>query len=112
MEMPVALELRTTGTAIQAALDAAPRRPPVLYHVAIGYVVRDALIADRGHQPVAPRTSATTSTKRGRAIIGKCCRLSRRCLFPEQVRSPAADARQIDQHDEGQREESERNRRV
>src|SRR5215831_2569613 len=70
MEMPVALELRTTGTAIQAALDAAPSRPPVLYHVAIGYVVRDALIADRGHQPVAPRTSATTSTKRGRAIIG------------------------------------------
>src|SRR5262249_34229371 len=73
MEMPVALELRTTGTAIQAALDTAPRRPPVLLHVAIGYVVRDALIADRGHQPVKYRTGISVTDRRSDLVGTEVC---------------------------------------
>src|SRR5262249_10063593 len=55
MEMPVAPQLGTTGT-IKSPLNLLPCRPPVFLHVGIGDLIRDALIADRGHQPVKHRT--------------------------------------------------------
>ncbi len=55
MEVPVAPQLGTTRTTIKALLDLLPRRPAMLLHILVGDLVRDALIADRGHQPVEHR---------------------------------------------------------
>src|SRR5262249_36678059 len=58
-----------------------------------------------------PNSSASTSTSRGSATI--MTGLSRRTLggrrfFPEQIRGAAVYARQVGEHEQGQRQKSER----
>src|SRR6266404_3880644 len=64
MEMPVAVQLGTTGSAIKALLDLPPCRPPMLLHIAVGDLVRDALVAESRHQPIEHRTGVA---------IADCC---------------------------------------
>src|SRR5262249_41299423 len=60
MEVPVALQFRTTG-ATKALLDLPPRGSPVFLHVAVSDLVRDALVAERRHQPVEYRTGISVA---------------------------------------------------
>src|SRR5262249_25110576 len=60
MEMPVGLQLGTTG-ASQSLVDLPPRGSPVLLQVAVGDLVRDALVAERRHQPVEYRTGISVA---------------------------------------------------
>ena len=64
MEMPVALELGATGALAKLLVDVRPWRPPMLLHVIVGDLIRDALIAESGHQPI----------EHGRGVaIPDCC---------------------------------------
>jgi signal transduction histidine kinase len=64
MEVPVALQLGATRTTIKALLDLLPPRPAMLLHVVVGDLVRDALIADRGHQPIEHRAGISNTDRR------------------------------------------------
>ena len=52
MEMPVASELRAGGAMTKFGLDVVPPRTAVRLHIVEGHTIRDALIAQRRHQPI------------------------------------------------------------
>ena len=52
VEMPVALQLRASGAATELGLDIMPLRAAVSLHVVVGHAIRDALVAQRRHQPI------------------------------------------------------------
>ena len=52
MEMPVALELGATDASAELLVNVAPGRSPVFRHVVVGDLIGDALVAQRGHQPI------------------------------------------------------------
>src|ERR1700687_179904 len=66
-----------------------------------------------------PNNSASTSTSMGSAATMceappelEAARLRRRRLFPEQIRLAAADPRQVVEHEQGERQEAQRNQAV
>src|SRR5216683_6554346 len=73
VEMPIALQLRTTDATIKAPLDLPPRRPPMLLHILEGHLVRDALIADGGHQPIEYRTGVAIADCRSHLVSPELC---------------------------------------
>ena len=52
IEMPVAGELRAGGAVTELGVDVVPPRSAVRLHVVEGHAIRDALIAQRRHQPI------------------------------------------------------------
>jgi len=64
MEMPVALQLGTSGAPTKALLDLPPRRSTVLFHVVVGDLVRDALVAQSRHQPVKDGAGVAVADRR------------------------------------------------
>ena len=64
MEMPVGLQLRTTGTLIQVPFDIVPGRPAMPLHVRIGRLIGDALVAQSGHQPVEHNSGVAVPDRR------------------------------------------------
>src|SRR4029077_5198865 len=73
MEMPVILQLGATRTTIQTLLDLLPRRPAMLFHILVGNLVRDALIADGGHQPIEHRTGVSIADCGSHFVGPKLC---------------------------------------
>jgi len=45
----------------------------MLLHVVVGDLVRDALIADRGHQPIEHRTGVSIADSRSHLVSPKLC---------------------------------------
>src|SRR5260370_8727406 len=60
VEMPIALQL-WTARATDLPRNIRPSRSAVLLHVAVGDLVRDALVAERRHQPVEYRTGISVA---------------------------------------------------
>src|SRR5262249_11328098 len=72
VEVPVALQFGTSGT-LKALVDLPPRRPSMLFHILVGDVVRDALIADCGHQPIEHGTGVSSADCRSHLVSPKLC---------------------------------------
>src|SRR5262249_7187324 len=60
VKMPIALQL-WTARATDLPRNIRPSSSAVLLHVLVGNLVRDALIANRGHQPVEYRTGISVT---------------------------------------------------
>ena len=73
VEVPVTLQLWTTDTTIKAVLDLPSPRPAMLLHVAVGDLVRDALVAQSRHQPVEHRTGVTIADSRAHFLGPEVC---------------------------------------
>ena len=68
VEMPVALQLRAGGAATEHGLDIMPLRAAVSLHVVVGHAIRDALIAQRRHQPIKQRRGVEAPDGGGNAF--------------------------------------------
>src|SRR5258708_37409044 len=81
VKMPIAFQL-WTARATDLPRNIRPSRSAVLLHVAVGDLVRDALVAERRHQPVEYRTGISVADCRldlvgpevRSDLVDQCCR--------------------------------------
>src|SRR5258708_6179384 len=71
MEMPVALEFGATDTLAELLVDVVPGRSPVFLHVVVGNLIRDALVAQSGHQPIEHGRRVAVPDRRSHLITCK-----------------------------------------
>ena len=89
VEMPVALELWASGLAATLASISAHWRPAVPLHVFLGDLVRDALVAQRRHQPIEQRRGVGRRMAPGMPSARRSARISSiRLAAPARQQTP------------------------
>jgi hypothetical protein len=94
MKVPITLELGATGITGKVLVDIVPPRVTVLLHVVGGDLIRDALVAERGNQPIKDRRGVALSHCRPDAVSIKVG-----ANLVDQARGPGEAANAVDHPD-------------